>query len=157
MKKFLFYFILFAYGIIQTLIGAILYVLNVKKKHSIFHGAIVTEWDFDGNVSLGPFIFVNKYQKNYQLVSHEYGHTIQSLLFGPLWILIIGLPSIFWCGCFNNYRIKNNVDYYSFYTESWANKLGENINNAYCLLTINKRFACNHFADYNIIKGGLDL
>ena len=77
MKKFLFYFILFTHGIIQTLIGAILYVLNVKKKHFIFHGAIVTEWDFNGNVSLGPFIFINKYQKNYQLVSYEYGHTIK--------------------------------------------------------------------------------
>ena len=84
MKKFLFYFISITYGIIQTLIGAVLYLFNIRKKHTFFHGSIVTEWKFNGSVSFGLFIFVNKYQKDYQLLRHEYGHTIQSLILGLL-------------------------------------------------------------------------
>lgn len=38
-----------------------------------------------------PIYFVNKYQKDYQLLKHEYGHTIQSLILGPLWIFVIFL------------------------------------------------------------------
>lgn len=36
----------------------------------------MTEWKFNGSVSFGLFIFVNKYQKDYKLLRHEYGHTI---------------------------------------------------------------------------------
>jgi hypothetical protein len=28
-------------------------------------------------------------------------------------------------GWFGKWREKHNVDYYSFYTEAWANRLGE--------------------------------
>lgn len=94
MKKFLFYFISITYGIIQTLIGAVLFLFNIRKKHIVFYGAVVTEWNFNGSVSFGLFIFVNKYKKDYQLLRHEYGNTIQSLILGPLWVFVIGLPSI---------------------------------------------------------------
>lgn len=129
MKKFLFYLLSCTYGIIQTLIGAFVFLLKIRKKHFLFHGAIVTEWNYGGSVSFGLFIFVNKYQKDYRLLKHEYGHTIQGLILGPLWIFVIGLPSLIWCGCFGNYRFKHNISYYSFYTESWANRLSKKYQN----------------------------
>jgi len=125
MKKFLFYFISITHGIIQTLIDAVFYLFNIKKKYTFFHGSIVTEWKFNRSVSFGLFIFFNKYQKDYQLLRHEYGHTIQSLILGPLWIFVIGIPSIIWCGCFGKYRFMHNINYYSFYAEAWANRLGK--------------------------------
>ena len=61
--------------------------------------------------------------KNTQI--HEYGHTIQCLLLGPLYWFVVAIPSAFWCNCLKNYRIKNNVSYYKLYCESWANKWGQ--------------------------------
>ena len=56
---------------------------------------------------------------------HEYGHTIQSIILGPLYLLIIGIPSSIWAMTFNNKG--NTISYYSFYTEKWANVLGEKV------------------------------
>lgn len=58
---------------------------------------------------------------------HEYGHTIQSLILGPLYLFVVGIPSFIWC---NNkkciaMRQDNNKSYYDLYCESWANRLGE--------------------------------
>ena len=88
-------------------------------------------WDQMGGMSLSNHIFLPRhmfeklngsdYQFNY--IHHEYGHTIQSHMLGPLYLLVIGLPSIVWAGCFKNWRKKHNKDYYSFYTERWADKL----------------------------------
>lgn len=50
-------------------------------------------------VTAEPF-FVKKYEGQMsveelsnQLLVHEYGHTIQSLMLGPLYLAIIGIPS----------------------------------------------------------------
>lgn len=116
MKKFLYTIIQCTWGILQTIIGLILFLVNIKKEHYNYLGAIVTEWNYSGCVSLGLFIFISKDSGIYKkgLIVHEYGHTIQSLI---------------WCGLpyFKNYRKIKNVSYYSMYTESWANSLGESI------------------------------
>ena len=58
---------------------------------------------------------------------HEYGHTIQSVLLGPLFLPVIGLPSLLWANlpACARYRRNRGISYYSFYTEAWANRLGE--------------------------------
>jgi hypothetical protein len=45
-------------------------------------------------------------------------------MLGPLYLLVIGLPSLLWAWLGDNYREKHGVSYYDFYTEKWANKLG---------------------------------
>ena len=90
-------------------------------------------WNQKGGMSLSNHIFLPRHMferlngSNYQLnyIHHEYGHTIQSRKLGPFYLLVIGLPSIIWAGCFEKYRIKHNKSYYSFYTERWADKLGK--------------------------------
>ncbi len=91
-------------------------------------------WNNSGGMSLSNTIFLpkasfpvtlqpwKKWQKDYLL--HEYGHTLQSRKLGWLYLFVIGLPSIIWAGCFDNYRKKHNKSYYSFYTERWADELG---------------------------------
>lgn len=105
---------------------------NAKMDKDIVHFYF---WNNSGGMSLSNHIFLprkhfdktldeimdSKWHRDY--LAHEYGHTIQSYKLGPLYLLVIGLPSIVWAGCFKNWRKKHNKDYYSFYTERWADKL----------------------------------
>lgn len=124
MKKALFWLAQWTWGIVQNLIGLVLFLCLIGRKYRIFHGAVITTWKLGSSLSLGMFIFTAK-PYDLRLVQHEYGHTIQSLILGPLWFFVIGLPSLVWCGCFGGYRKRKGVDYHSFYTEAWANRLGQ--------------------------------
>lgn len=127
MKKALFYIVQWTWGIIQNLIGLVLFLCLIGRRHRTFHGAVVTTWKLGSSLSLGMFVFTAR-PYDLRLIQHEYGHTVQSLILGPIWSFVIGLPSLIWCGCFEKWREKKGVDYYSFYTESWANKLGRKYN-----------------------------
>ena len=143
MRLFLFWIIQMSWGMAQTLLGFILYCFNYKKEHVFYHGAIVTHWDLYSGLSLGPFIFIHKepgvaprYRFLYssqdmyhRLLVHEYGHCIQSLLLGPLYLILIGIPSFVWAnvGYFSKRRRTLQISYYRFYTERWANYLGHKV------------------------------
>lgn len=62
-------------------------------------------------------------------MEHEYGHTIQSLILGPLYLIIIGIPSTLWgfLPCCNVKRKAKSISYFSFFTEKWANFFGEQV------------------------------
>ena len=132
------------WGLPQTMAGAIFYVLNKNCKQYSYKGAVVTEWKSKSSLSLGMFLFVSddpfcyypEYRKEYDkerfskmLMIHEYGHTIQSLIFGPLYLLAVGLPSIAWSfwPIFVRKREHERISYFSAYPERWANSLGERI------------------------------
>jgi hypothetical protein len=80
-----------------------------------------------GAICLGPFIFISEGSKGHS-EKHEYGHSIQSMILGPLYLFIIGLPSLLHATYFLlYYKIKKRrpkKNYYSFFTEKWADKLG---------------------------------
>lgn len=79
-----------------------------------------------GSVTFGEYIFLSPdHWDDKEVLRHERGHVKQSRMLGWLYLFVIGIPSIVWAGCFANYRRKNNIDYYEFYTEQWANKLME--------------------------------
>lgn len=75
-----------------------------------------------GAVSLGDYIFINSRMSNRDwTMKHEYGHSIQSRILGPLYLIVIGLPSFIHATRYTlNPKLSN---YYSFYTEKWANKI----------------------------------
>lgn len=75
-----------------------------------------------GSVTLGNHIFASCRVSDNTL-KHEYGHTKQSLILGPLYLIIIGLPSILWAATHNT--IAPNKNYSWFFTEAWADKLGK--------------------------------
>ena len=128
MKNFKFTLIQWTWGLPQTLLGAAVYLTQRKKPHSEFGGACVTEWDKDSGVSLGKFIFVPKGHSKGYLIEHEYGHSIQSMVLGPLYLLLVGLPSILWCrvpAIGRSWR-SGRKSYYSFFTERSADRLGGN-------------------------------
>ena len=77
-----------------------------------------------GGITLGRFIFVNqKFIDLEETILHEIGHTKQSKILGPLYLIIIGLPSILWAILRRFIPILRKLDYNWLYTESWANKL----------------------------------
>ena len=142
MKKLLYIIIQCTWGIIQTTLGFLVFLLNIKNKHYFYHGAIITERNAPSSVSLGMFVFTtsnpmkdkrieNKIpddELSKRLLVHEYGHTIQSLIFGPLYLIVMGIPSTLW-GFLPHYQKKRNqgVSYFSFFTEKFANFLGEKV------------------------------
>ena len=117
------------WGLPQTLAGAAtLLVAGRYHKHYPFRSAVVTEWKLDRGLSLGPFIFVPQNCPR-RLLVHEYGHTIQALILGPLYLPVIVLPSLTWAGLptLERRRTRTHRSYYSFYTERWANALAESV------------------------------
>lgn len=128
MKQLFYRVIQWTWGFPQTLVGFLIFLLFRKCPHYNYHGAIVTQWDKAGSVGLGMFIMLARDHPGKEpLLVHEYGHTIQSLILGPLFLLLAGLPSFAWAGIpyFRKYRKKNKVSYYAVYPENWANRLGE--------------------------------
>lgn len=119
-KLFIFYCLQLTWGLIQNVIGLLLFLFNLNKKKKIFNGAIVTYWKYKPSLSLGIFIFMGT--DNDRLLAHEYGHSIQSLILGPLYLFIIGIPSFIWAMMYSINK-KENIKYYHFYTERWANDL----------------------------------
>ena len=99
--------------------------MHRKDGHEDFGNAKVTYWSHPSGLSLGRFIFVPKGQR--ELLPHEYGHTIQSLILGPAYLLVVGLPSIMWhrLPYFKRKRKNTGRSYYSVIFERTANKLGD--------------------------------
>ncbi|MBQ9057717.1 MAG: hypothetical protein IJ125_00870 [Atopobiaceae bacterium] len=114
-----------SWGFIQSLIGFTIFVGNIRSPHTLFHGALVTEWKHSSGVSLGLFVFVPQGCPR-RLVVHEYGHCVQSLVLGPLYVVAIMLPSMLWAGLpqMKKRRASKDVSYYSLYTEKSADWLG---------------------------------
>ena len=77
---------------------------------------------------LGRYIFVGE-PVSRRIIKHEIGHSRQSRLLGPLYLLIIGLPSL--CLYLWDRRMHKGWEaeererwYYGKWPESWADRLG---------------------------------
>ena len=122
------------WGLPQTLLGLLEFVRHYREPHYGYRGAVVTECEKNLNLSLGLFVFVAKEKTSSEgnrpdrMLAHEYGHTIQSLLLGPLYLVVIGIPSWLWCNLpyYQGKRKRCGISYYSFFTETWADRLGGN-------------------------------
>ena len=114
----------------QNTVGLIVKKICKATPYTTYKDANVYSWKISGGISLGKHIFVpfaNEDPEMYavqQYIKHEYGHTVQSKYLGWFYLLVIGLPSLVWAGCFKWYREKTGTSYYDFYTESSADFLG---------------------------------
>lgn len=128
------------WGGLQTAMGAVVFLRYCGCRHTFYHGAVVTEYPRFSSLSLGLFIFVTQSPPRdksgtipfseipARLLVHEYGHTIQSALLGPLYLPVIGLPSALWnCLPICQRKWRGQLSYFSFFTEQSANRLGERV------------------------------
>ena len=117
----------------QNIIGSLLFVF-----FAVFSDSVILDDDdslemyspmMRGAISLGIFrVYAYKYLGNgaryVELVrKHEKGHRQQSKWLGPLYLIVIGLPSLIWATHHSSVRRLRTVDYFSFYTEKWADRL----------------------------------
>lgn len=71
------------------------------------------------SLSLGDYLFLTS-DSSKESIEHECGHSRQSDKLGPLYLIVIGIPSLlhniihYLC-----YKLGIKWDYYKFYTEHW--------------------------------------
>ncbi|MBO6061397.1 MAG: hypothetical protein J6P98_04695 [Clostridia bacterium] len=136
LRGILFHLIQWVWGLPQNLLGLLLLPV-LRGRRSRYHGALVTVYESKkwlnnrSGFSLGTFIFIpeawSEYEKRHLLV-HEYGHTVQSLMLGPLYLFVVGLPSVIWSKRFERRRRvyrSRGVSYTDRFPENGADRLGE--------------------------------
>ncbi len=120
------------WGLPQTLLGLALFLRYRKRPHSGYRGCVKTDWGRGGGVSLGLFIFVadaehtSSPERRAALAAHEYGHTLQSLMLGPLYLFTVGIISFTWANAprFRRLRAEKGIPYSRCFVEGWADRLG---------------------------------
>ena len=132
----LFHLLQWTWCLPQNLLGALLLPFLRGERYR-FHGALVTVYRRQKHLSnrsgfsLGSFIYIpeawSAHDKKH-LVVHEYGHTVQSMMFGPLYLFAVGLPSALWSRRYDRrtaaYR-SLGVSYTDRFPENGADRLGE--------------------------------
>lgn len=132
--KWLISFLLWLWQFPQNLCGIIYRSMSkdnricvIENNDSRSVGAKVYLQKTKGGISLGKYIFINQdYIDKEIVIKHECGHVKQSKILGPLYLLVIGIPSILhaWLNNYIGCCWKNEkYNYYHFYTEKWANKI----------------------------------
>lgn len=138
----LYYISQLSWGLILNIAGAVRFLFCLRRPHFLYRGAIVTRWKQDHSMGIGMFIFLGQTDVSDRrpaeevltpadraVLVHEYGHTVQAAYLGPLFTLLIGLPSVTWAffPLFVRHRRKKHVSYYSVFPENWANRLGTRV------------------------------
>lgn len=86
----------------------------------------------DSAVSLGLFVFWISHESRDIPVgpenrAHEYGHSIQSRWLGPLYLPIVGVPSVsrvLYAIAYHRIHGRRWTGYYDGFPEDWADRLG---------------------------------
>ena len=129
MKRTLYVIVQLTWGLPQTLLGLALYLKNLSRPYEKYLSCINMHWKSGGGISLGLFIFTpDAKTPNYEKIRvHEYGHTIQSLILGPLYLPFIGIISYTWANLpyFKRLRKEKRIPYTACFVEAWASRLGE--------------------------------
>lgn len=131
----LFYILSLTWGLLQTIIGMLVFlfffIFMHRKTHYAFVAgriAIVTDGSF-GGASLGLFYVISKHYST-QTHAHELGHSLQNILWGPLFPFVIGIPSftraLFWDVISNKHKARTGLvlQYDDAWFEGQATQLG---------------------------------
>ena len=120
------YLLMYIWQLPQNLLGILyrdllackekVYLVNSTKDFTLYTK------DTPGSITLGRYIFISS-RAGRDTLKHETGHVKQSQILGPLYLFLIGVPSIIWAAVHK--KIAPSKKYYWFYTEKWANKLAK--------------------------------
>lgn len=107
----------------QCLLGLILTKIYDVKYSETYKGIDVYKGKFSGGISLGLYIIMDK-DASENTKKHEWGHTRQSIRWGWLYLLTVGIVSFTWCSLRGIIPGWKNKDYYSIWPEKQADKYG---------------------------------
>lgn len=124
---------LFLWQLPQNIIGTICSI-KAETYRSLFtkdNELIVVYFKpwFRSAVSLGDTVIMDSllwdqpFYKFDKCLNHEHGHQIQSRILGPLYLILIGIPSLLGNIVFRLFKINSRY-YYKLPWEWWADKLG---------------------------------
>lgn len=127
--------LLFAWELPQNLLG--LALLGIEGSRGAVLGL---EWERErlfvhsrhSAVSLGLFVFWAQGENRYaahdrHTRAHEWGHTFQSRLLGPLYLPLVGAPSVarvLYSIAYREITGQRWTRYFDGYPENWADRLG---------------------------------
>lgn len=111
----------------QLILGAIVKLIyaehGLREEETYKHGVCqIQNWGMTSGVSLGWFQFTHP-SAGKDTVSHEVGHSVQSVMLGPLYLLTVGLCSGIHALLYKYTNIYKGKSYYDYWCEAWANKL----------------------------------
>ena len=135
----LYYLGQFTWGIIMNIVGLIATLFCLiflkGKPHKNGYGVITEVKGNWGGVSLGIFALCGSYNQEdkdcydplfyYEVRCHEFGHSFQNLIFGPLFLFVVAIPSSirYWLDEYG----KLKKDYFAIWFERDASNWGEHI------------------------------
>lgn len=131
-NKKVYYTLNYTWGIIMTAIGfciaTIARACGVKpQKHA---GATYYQFGKNwGGISFGPYFFCGT-QASERTKNHEFGHSLQNAIWGPLFIFVIAIPSFIRCQKFNYnilHGIPNKEEYDAIWFEGQATEWGTKV------------------------------
>jgi hypothetical protein len=110
-------------GLLAVLFTGVTIPIDIRGKRVSWPSTFIyLSEKMKGGISLGQYVVLEpKCFNDEKSWNHERGHHLQSMILGPLYLFIIGLPSLLWAAWWNPKRPRS---YYWFYTERWADKLG---------------------------------
>lgn len=112
--------ILYLWQLPQNLLGLAIIFFNRKNvKYEFDH--VCVKYLNNCGISLGKRIILDQdMNHDEKVIKHEQGHQKQSLYLGPLYLVLIGIPS----GVGNLLHRVFRFNYYKQPWEAWADKLG---------------------------------
>ena len=126
-KKF-FFILNLTWGLPMTLIGAIVAAFLIisghkpKRWNGCVYFNVGESW---GGLELGLFFLTDKNDR-ISTKNHEFGHSIQNAIFGPLMPFIVCIPSAvrYWYHKYRDHKGLPNKPYDSIWFEKQATDLG---------------------------------
>ena len=122
--------LLYIWQLPQNLLGLImmLFMIPYTSKEKYKGVTYIVSKKMSGGISLGNYVILSELYKdkniNQKTWNHEWGHTRDSRMFGPLYLIAIGLPSLIWAWLYGSIIPRTYNGYYKFYTEKRADRLG---------------------------------
>ncbi len=113
----------------QNLLGLFMLLwYRREKEYHRFNGRVFYYTkEMPSGISLGNYIIMNREDKE-DGMKHEYGHSIDSRRWGPLYLLVIGIPSLIgniYDRIFHkNWKYSDSYEWY--YNQPWEKSADEN-------------------------------
>ena len=127
--RLLFYVLQFTWGLSVNLAGLLVFLFcRTRSRQERFVNSVVCYLPGNrGGMSLGIFLFISLQnpEEDCALCVHEYGHTIQCLFLGPLYWVLVAVPSFLWFHLCSGLRAARRIPYDALYCERWADQWGK--------------------------------